>query len=72
MARRLKQTKAPEWKEGDKVDYHGIIGGPVDHADCTVTSDPWEMCGSMVVRIDKVRGAVSVEALTRAADGGPN
>lgn len=51
---------------GAPVDYHGIIGGPVTKAGCKVTSEPWEMGGTLVVMIDGVRGAVAVDALSLA------
>lgn len=58
------KAKPVEFKIGDKVDYHGIIGGPVTESGCTVLSESWELCGTKVTQIDKVRGAVAVNALS--------
>lgn len=51
-------------KIGMTVDYHGIIDGPVTKANCTVRSEPWDLCGTQVVLISGVSGGVALDAIT--------
>jgi hypothetical protein len=66
--------KAEKISVGMLVDYHSLIGGPVTKPACRVTSDPFDATGGsgrrriFVVFIDQVRGYVSCEALTPAAE----
>lgn len=58
----------PSWLvKGAIVNYHSIIGQEVTKPDCIVTADPWNQPGSgWVTLIDKQRGWVACEALSRA------
>lgn len=61
--------KLQDIKVGMKVDYHSIIGGPATDIGCEVMSDPWELGhGDIVVKIDRIRGGVSLDALTESKD----
>lgn len=54
-------------RKGARVNYHSVIGEEVTIQDCTITHDPWPLGGpegEMVVMLDKVRGCVSVRALS--------
>lgn len=56
-------------KKGDKVDYHGIIGGPVTQHGLTMLCEPFEdSSGHMVTFVTEKSGYVSMEALTPAVD----
>jgi hypothetical protein len=56
-------------KQGDKVDYHSIIGGPVTKPGLVMKSDPFKASsGDMVAFVEGVSGYVSMDALTPAAD----
>ena len=50
---------------GMMVDYHSIIGGDITEPRCKIESEPWQLGhGQWVVQIDKIRGGVSLDALT--------
>ena len=52
-------------KIGMYVDYHDIIGGPATKPHCKVVSTPWQLGhGQWVVKIDKIRGGVSLDSIT--------
>lgn len=56
-------------KPSDRVDYHGIIGGPVTKPNLVVRCDPYIDCaGQEVVFVSGVSGCVSVKALTPARE----
>ncbi len=68
------QYHPPSWMVvGVMVDYHSIIGQPVEaypagRKDCMITVEPFKVNGGSqwVVVIDKVRGWVACEALSPA------
>jgi len=66
--RRPKRTQTCPFKIGDRVDYHSIIGGPVTIANTAVESEPWDLCGSLVVKIEGKAGGVDIDALTPVQD----
>ena len=52
-------------KIGMLVDYHSIIDGVITEPRCKITSEPWQLGhGQWVVQIDKIRGGVSLDAIT--------
>ncbi len=56
-----------EIKLGMIVDYHSEIGGPVTKRNCKVRSIPWLIGhGEWIVLIDKMSGAVSLKAISKA------
>ena len=58
-----------EFKCGDLVDYHSIIGGPVTLAGKRLRSDPFfSDSGIEVAFIEGKAGYVAVEALTPAEE----
>ena len=57
--------KREEIKIGMLVDYHSMVGGPITKPRCQITSEPWPLGhGDLVVKIDKMRGGVSLDAIT--------
>jgi len=66
--------KAEKISVGMLVDYHSIIGGPVTKACCCVTEKPFDASDgrgrrrNWVVFVEGVRGYVSCDALTPAAE----
>ena len=47
------------------VDYHMVIGGRITKPGCKITSLPWKVSGGIpIVKIDKMSGGVSLEAIT--------
>lgn len=53
-----------EIKIGTKVWYHPVIGEP-DRREGVITSEPYEMCGTMCCMIDSCTGCVAIEALEK-------
>lgn len=58
----LKIMKVNEIKIGKKVIYHPIIGMK-DGKDVVITSEPYEMCGTICCFIDIMSSCVDIEAL---------
>ena len=52
------------FKEGDVVDFHSIIGGPVTSENHTIKMLD-KMCGADVAWITDHRGCVSIDALSK-------
>ena len=56
-------------KVGMMVDYHSIIGGAITESRCEVISAPWQLGhGQWVVRINRITGGVSLDAITAVHD----
>lgn len=53
---------------GEKVDYHSIIGGPIDSKNHTILSFGELGHGEVVAWITDHRGAVCLQALTRVEE----
>ena len=54
--------KVQDIKVGREVWYHPVIGGET-RKPAVITSEPYEMCGTICCMVDSVSGCVAIEAL---------
>jgi len=68
---RVFKTTANDLKIGQKVIYWDVIGedGPKSEPfETTIQSECWDVCGSMMVKVDRKSGGVCIDHIQLIAD----